>query len=196
MENELNTEVGIKEFPIHTKNPYMPNLIIPQRNKIVQAVSGDGWSLINTETGEEKGLLLAIKQKVDKEEFVKIYRSQIQLLFNLSSSAIKVFGYIMESLEINKDLIILDIKEVCRYTGYKTRATIYKALIELLENKFIARTSKPNVYFINPAIFFNGNRIVLVKEYMKDDSIRDKRNFSNLENSEYEEISSDNENRE
>lgn len=171
MEQQNNTEVGITDYPIYSKNPYMPNLTVPKRNKVVQAVSGTDWSLINTETGEEKGLLLAIRQKVDKQEFVKIYKSQIQLLFNLSSSAFKLFGYLMESLEINKDLIIVDIKEACNYTGYKTRSTIYKALAELLDNQFIARTSKPNVFFINPAIFFNGNRLMLLKEYQIDNNL-------------------------
>jgi hypothetical protein len=171
MEHQQNTEIGIKNYPIYNKNPYMPNLIIPKRNRVVQAVSGTDWSLVNTETGEEKGLLLAIRQKVDKQEFVKIYKSQIQMLFNLSSSAFKLFGYLMESLEINKDLIMLDIKEACNYTGYKTRSTIYKALTELLDNQFIARTSKPNVFFINPAIFFNGNRLMLLKEYQIDTNL-------------------------
>jgi hypothetical protein len=164
-DNSKEEKDKLTSYPIYDNNPYLSNLIIPKRNKTVTIGNSKDWSLINTETGEEKSTILAIKEKVDKEEFVKIYRSQIQSIFNLSVSGVKLFGYIMSELNINSDMIILDLKEACIYTGYKTRPPIYKAITELLEHKFIARTSKPNVFFINPAVFFNGKRFTLIRSY-------------------------------
>ena len=36
----------------------------------------------------------------------------------------------------------------------------------MLKNNFIARTHKAYTFFINPAIFFNGSRLVMVNEYV------------------------------
>jgi hypothetical protein len=51
------------------------------------------------------------------------------------------------------------------HTGYKSKKTIFTGLSELLENKFIARGNHPYKYFINPTIFFNGDRITFLKQY-------------------------------
>jgi hypothetical protein len=51
------------------------------------------------------------------------------------------------------------------YTGYNAKKTILNALSELLENKFIARGSNPYHYFINPTIFFNGDRLIFLEQY-------------------------------
>lgn len=155
----------LANFECFDKNPYVTNIVINKRNKNIKLANSNDWSLINTETGEEKITFLTTKQEVDKEEFIKIYRNKIQFFFGLSVSAIKLFGYIVENVGINSDIIILNIKDVMKYTGYKTRNTIYKSVIELLSNEILAKTCKSGVFYINPTIFFNGNRLVLIKEY-------------------------------
>jgi hypothetical protein len=53
-----------------------------------------------------------------------------------------------------------------KFTGYTSKASIYSGVSELLKNNFIARTHKAYTFFINPAIFFNGSRLVMVNEYV------------------------------
>ena len=53
------------------------------------------------------------------------------------------------------------------HTGYKTRGNILSGLAELLEASIIARSQESSLYFINPAIMFNGNRITFAKSYIK-----------------------------
>jgi hypothetical protein len=53
-----------------------------------------------------------------------------------------------------------------KFTGYTSKASVYNGVSELLKNNFIARTHKAYTFFINPAIFFNGSRLVMVNEYV------------------------------
>lgn len=40
-------------------------------------------------------------------------------------------------------------------------------LAELLEAGILARSQEPSLYFINPTIMFNGNRLTFAKSYVK-----------------------------
>ena len=46
-----------------------------------------------------------------------------------------------------------------------SRSTFYSAVKELILNNFIAESIYSNQYYINPSLFFNGNRLKLIKEY-------------------------------
>ena len=56
-----------------------------------------------------------------------------------------------------------------KYTNYKSKNSILSGLSELLENRFIARGSNPYKYYLNPTIFFNGDRLTLVKHFEVDE---------------------------
>jgi hypothetical protein len=49
-------------------------------------------------------------------------------------------------------------------------------LAELIGNEIIAMSDKPNIWYINPSVIFNGDRIAFIKEYnlKKDISGNDK----------------------
>jgi hypothetical protein len=49
--------------------------------------------------------------------------------------------------------------------------TFYRGLQELLTLEFIAHSSIPNKFWINPHLFFNGNRVKFITEYVKDTAI-------------------------
>ncbi len=51
------------------------------------------------------------------------------------------------------------------YCGYKSKMQCYRGLGELLANKIIAMSDQPNLWFINPKIVFNGDRIAFIKQY-------------------------------
>ena len=36
---------------------------------------------------------------------------------------------------------------------------------ELIDSKFIAESEATNLYFVNPAFIWNGNRLAFIKEY-------------------------------
>ena len=50
-----------------------------------------------------------------------------------------------------------------------SKASYYNAMRELIQKGFIAESTNPNLYWINPALFFNGDRVRFVKEYRNTD---------------------------
>lgn len=167
MSTEKSEKTGkLTSFPVHETNPYLAALIVPTRNKVVQVGNPKEFSIVNNGTGEEHSMLIGTKQAVDKEQFRKIFKGQIQALFCLSGAGIKVFGYLLDALHVSKDQVLFDPKDCMKFTGYTSKQSIYVGVGELLKNGFIARTNKAYTFFINPAIFFNGNRLVMVNEYV------------------------------
>ena len=163
---------GVTEYPTHRSNPYLSSLVIPSRNKTI-AISNKQLNLFDPKTGEveENNIgFMGLRKRVDTEEFVKIFKGQIQALFELSNRAIKVFGYFMEATRISKDTVIFDLSECIEYTGYKSKNTLNLAIAELLEKEFIARTGSHYKYYINPAKFFNGDRMVLFQDVVRTGS--------------------------
>lgn len=169
-EDSINSEfkyIGISNFEQFRENPFIPNLLIPRGKKNITIAKSDK-AIMSRETGEieENTLFIGMKKELDKDQFVKIFHSQLQVIFDLSKAALKVFGYIASVTEFG-DKILFDIEDCKEYTGYKGLESIYKGLAELLNAEMIARTKQSSVYFINPQVFYKGDRIVLVTEYRK-----------------------------
>lgn len=158
----------ITVFEQYDENPFLEELLtidVSNRRRIL--AGKDPNSVVNSD-GELVGTqVFAVHEKVDTEQFTKLYHKGVVELFKLSKAGIKVFGYFTTITKPHKALIIFDIDDCKEFTGYATNKPIMKGLAELLENKFIARTSKHYKYYINPTMFFNGNRIAFVKIYDK-----------------------------
>ncbi len=89
--------------------------------------------------------------------------SNFSTFFDLKPQAIKVFGYILNQLILNKDEFIFLTDECLEYTQYKSSTSVRIGLTSLLENEIVARGRADNLYFINPMLVFNGNRVTFAK---------------------------------
>lgn len=160
---------SIKSYEKHEANPFVEETIKGLKVKRKNVIVGNPQHLIvGKNTGEIEGQVAFMKYvEVESDKFVKIFIAELQSLFNLSNSSIKVFGYILSITKPNDDRVIFSMKKCREYTGYKSDVPIFNGLASLLENGFIARTDSPSIYFINPLVFFNGDRILFVKQYVK-----------------------------
>ena len=165
---------NIRSFEKNKENPFLKEAIEQiqsgivkkykntsgsSRNAILQAVNSDG---------ELVGHTSFIQQiEVDEEKFTKIYLSQFSAFFELNQQGIKVFGYIMTKLTPKQDMFIFLMDECREYTGYKNHRSVHQGVFALLENKIIARGPSDSLYFINPMIAFNGDRVSFTKTYVK-----------------------------
>ena len=102
-----------------------------------------------------------------------MFGGMIKELFNLSPRGVKVFGYITTITKPNKDVVMFDMEEALEYTLYKKEQSVLHGLEELLNHGIIARTKKHYKYFINPNLFFNGNRLTLIRQYQKDERLKE-----------------------
>ena len=99
---------------------------------------------------------------------VDLLTEDLAVWFDLNKSGLRVFGAILGTMQngsIGKDIVYIDHSSQSTKEFGISKATFYRGIEELLEKKFIARHKSLGLYFINPAIFFNGNRARFIKEY-------------------------------
>lgn len=129
-------------------------------NQIV--INSDGEPVAETR-------LFSVK-RVDNEHFTKLYTRNLKDFWEMPETAIKVFTYIMNVLKPNQDRFYFNEREAMKITKYKTNKSLWTGRNWLIANKFIAKTLDPYFYFINPTIFFNGDRLVILQAYIKGDT--------------------------
>ncbi len=105
--------------------------------------------------------------EVDEEKFAKLYISQFAAFWELDKASIRIFGYILNNLVKNKDIVYIDIDEALQYTGYTAKKTIFAGLAKLVSMGVIARSTNHMKYFINPLMFFNGDRVTFAKTFIR-----------------------------
>lgn len=166
---------SLSKYELNKENPFLKEAVEQVQNNIVKkykTASKTGEKAIlkayDESTGEILGHTQFIRQiEVDEEQFAKFYLSNFSAFFDLKPSAIKVFGYILTQLVPNKDEFMFLLDECMEYTNYKAKSSIFQGLGQLVESGIIARGKTDFLYFINPMVAFNGNRITFAKTYVK-----------------------------
>lgn len=159
----------ITSYTTNENNPFVEELFNIQISSRRRIIAGNNPNYIVDQKGEVQGTqTFAVLEKVDKEQFTKVFRQGLMAMFGLSKSGIKVFSFIASIAKPNKDEIIFDLDECKEFTGYKTHTPIMTGLSELIENGFIARSKKHYRYYINPNMFFNGSRVAFIKMYQQE----------------------------
>jgi hypothetical protein len=130
-----------------------------------------GGTHVGDEGDSVKHSGIHIVKHVDKDEFVKLYTKNIKAIFDLKPTTQKVLQYLMKELQKtpNADAIYLAWLGANHYFSEVdikvSRASFHRAMNELLNKKFIAESTMPNMYWFNPHLFFNGDRMSFIKEY-------------------------------
>jgi hypothetical protein len=162
-----NKGTSLKELPAYKSNPFLESLKIPLAPKSNMFLKRDE-AIINLSSGDlqEDVLLTGKRRYVDGEHFVKIFVKEMEIIFDLTRAAQKVFTYMLSKIEYD-DKLHFDIQECKASLKYRSESQIFVGIKELMLNKFIAKTSWTNVYWINPKLFYKGDRLVIIREYRK-----------------------------
>lgn len=150
---------------LNYKNPFIEGLYdIKKGVKTSICAKGEAVSLVDNSTGEIKGQgfnAVLKERQYDSERFVKIYASGREVLPKLSLAATKVFWFLIDGMGYD-DVITLNIAKAKKETGYKSDAVIYRAITELKGYEIIANAYRNGHYYINPSMFYRGNRLKLI----------------------------------
>lgn len=163
---EILKRKSLTSFPTFEKNPFIPDIgVIPRKTRNVIISQNKNMAMLNTKTGEidNENLFITKKFHVDKSDFIKIYASELRRLFALSKNSMKLFIYFLDILKY-EDVVFFQYEDCEKITGI-SKASIYAGLAELTENGIIARSKNPIIYFINPSLFYKGDRLTLISEY-------------------------------
>lgn len=157
----------LSDHPFNKVNPFLQETLHHiEKGERKLFFSDSKADLLIDHHGAVKGhSLFARKQEVDKAQFTKIFKTSLSNWFDLSKAAMRVFAYIAETLVKNQDSFEFDLEKCKLFTKYSATNSILSGLAELIDNQFIARGNHPYKYFINSAVFFNGNRLTLVEQY-------------------------------
>ena len=123
-------------------------------------------------TGEVYSSNVFVTKELDEAQFVKVFSEGIKASFDLSRTAHRVFQVVLDEYEKEPlsggyvDAIQLEWFDG-GLSGQKigmTNQTFKKGLRELLDKGFLAPKT-PSSFWVNPALFFKGDRVRFIKEF-------------------------------
>lgn len=96
----------------------------------------------------------------DSMTYTKLFQDSFKSFMNLSPAALKILLYSMCNVRPLSKVTILHAPDLMLNCLIKSEATIKTAITELVDEKILARKLGSTIEFwINPNIYFNGNRI-------------------------------------
>ena len=154
------TTARVSSFKAYVKNPLIDmDLFNKNFSSKHKKIGYDKKSVIaDSDTGEIRGNVVAVTgYNFDRGLFVKVFIGKAPFL-NLSRGGKALFLYIISIMRENVDTVFFNYDEAMLSLEYSSKESVYCSVAELLEKKFIAKTMYSNVFFINPSIFFRGDR--------------------------------------
>ncbi len=173
----LTLKKSLKTIKAELMNPVHNPLVEPQQLKTKRRLvrSGRSEDLVNAVTGEITGMA-AIHQieERDDAEFVKVFAAGVAATYELSKSAQRVFQIVLDQYQRTPmSRGYADSVELFWFgNGIEGRdvglseSTWNRGLRELLDKRFISPKT-PSSFWVNPALFFKGDRILFIKEYRR-----------------------------
>jgi len=170
-ENENINLRRLKYSPL--ENPFMSRgSEIRTRHKTIKTRAAR-QELVDSETGELVAMsMIHVIEEKDEEHFVKVFADGVRAAFDLSRTGSRVFQTVLGEYQREK-----------MTGGYSDSLTLYwfgdglsgekidmseksfqRGLKELIYKEFL-KPKLPNQYWVNPALFFKGDRVAFMREY-------------------------------
>lgn len=145
------------------KNPFMTNIQIKARSFDKSSTLIKHEDGVNLPTGTVRNTML-----VEEQSYTKIYHDTDyrDIILGLSEKATKLYLYITYRVNSNEDYVWLNNIHFQELMKYKKRQYV-ECVHELVRYGIITPTIYPETYFINPLIFFCGNRLKKYPENVK-----------------------------
>jgi len=165
-------------FPIN--NPFIDGSEIQTRHKTVRTRSAPK-DLLDPDTGEVVGSsIIHVIEEKDEEHFVKVFAEGVKAAFDLSKTGARVFQAVLGEYQKSKltggysdsvSLIWFD-NGLNGHALDMSDRTFHNGLKELITKGFL-QPKLPNQFWVNPALFFKGDRVAFLREYRRKPSIED-----------------------
>jgi hypothetical protein len=184
--NSGNSYKKITDYASFDENPFMDNAVndirVIKKTQIVRPKNSSEIQQIVAQGGEVTGYSAFMRFiEVDEERFAKVYLNQFASFWDLPNTAIRVFGYVINTIKPKQDTFTFDLEDCLSYTKYKTKKSVFEGLSALIECIIIARGNRHYKYFINPLVVFNGDRVAFTKMYVKKKKDKEKPGINQLD---------------
>lgn len=166
---------------VYRENPFLDLLRPEMRRKTEVLYDGKKVSLVNRETGEVEDNQIAVARVkfVESEQFVKVYTRNMSAFFELGKPGQRVCEFMLDQVadyrNIQRDCVFLYYLEYVEWCKAEDRpgtnkVSFNRGIRELAAKGLIAKSARPNQWFINPAVVFNGDRARFITEIRKKQS--------------------------
>lgn len=152
----------------YTENPFLSATVVSTKTRRVTNKRGDMMLV----SGETHRVIAPIawfwhSEQVDSTKFVKLYINGVKAFRDLTNAGTRVFEllYLEVQKNIGRDVVLLHFAEVNQSITPMGKSTFMRGIRELLRKNFIAESTIPSKYFLNPDYLWNGDRLAFVKEY-------------------------------
>lgn len=152
-----------KGLPTYAENPSIIQMKTGQKPKVITN-GNKAW--VAEDTGEcfDRAGLYEIVE-VDNAPFVKLYVQSVRSFAGLSKTAAKLLEVVVHELKQDEDKIFLHPQIAEKYDI--TERVFFKGVKELCVREILFESTIPGWYFINIQFIFNGDRMVVTKEYRR-----------------------------
>lgn len=162
----------------HSENPFLQGFTVPLKWKRT-GMDTDPLAVLNMTSGEVTDAAEITRREVyDAEKFLKVFRAQLGIFFELSAPGMKVLTAIWMCVSDEAERgtrIYLSERIAADYAKRSgselSRPTYFRGRKELIERGIIAPSTETNLYWLNPSVFFNGDRVKLVLELQKQPEV-------------------------
>lgn len=167
------------KLTLHTTNPFLVQTIASANigNKQLHFAVGKDETVVNTATGalNETQAAFKLTKVIDKSKFVMLYMALMNDFFKFSKSSQKLVRTILNEVSesgMQKDSIYLSLDVVKDYLKEHDetigKTSYSKAIKDLIASSLIAESNRTNIWFVNPAMVFNGDRATFITELIKE----------------------------
>ena len=154
------------------ENPFVTGSEIRTRHKTVRTRTSPK-ELMDPDTGEVVGQsIIHVIEEKDEEHFVKVFADGVRAAYDLTRTGARVFQAVLAEYQRAKMTggFSDSIRLVWFDDGLNGRSldmsdrTFHNGLKELIQNGFL-KPKLPNEFWVNPALFFKGDRVAFLREY-------------------------------
>jgi len=161
----------LRRLPRYEENPLLDISEIVFKDKKVKV--GNLGPLASMQTGEQVATAAIFTSRAyDEEPFIKTYAEGVRKSHELKPPGYKMLQVILHCYHSqpgwNQDQLYLHAQDAIKSPVMPvTEKTYQRGLKELIQKQFIAATSRPGWYWINPHLFFKGDRVVFINECVR-----------------------------
>ena len=177
---ETRQAKSFSEIPLEKNNPFAIEL---KKTLVVRPKKGGvrRIEVSDSITGEiQSGRMYTEYNQIDRAEFIKIFMDKIAYWKDLSVTGRKVFNYILSKMSKGTDQVYIYIPKLMDACGWGERNMAYKGLLECYNAEIIRRSDDQHIWFINPSVIFNGDRMAFIQMYQVKGEKAEEVNFEEL----------------
>ena len=174
---QVNEKKALPKLRSMSYSPEVNPLMEPSQVQVKKrwVKSGKTEQLVNLTTGEISGVTAHHQiEERDDAEFVKVFAAGVKAIYDLTKTASRVFQVVLDQYQREPMRNgFADSLYLAWFDGGldgqsvgMSESTFNRGLRELVDKGFVYPRS-PSVFWVNPSMFFKGDRVMFIKEYRR-----------------------------